>query len=211
MAHWTLSGTIRVSWYQKGKTNLDLLEQEIVSGSGISWAIRKSAPHPRQITTPESLPAPTNSIKALKANTRTHNCLRLYGFCPGQPTWAGTGTNTYRGHQLSLICFFHLIWSMASSLFNPGTWQSFSTICVWVLFDLPLGTTMQQSPHWLQLDAPNSPPKLPLPFQRSPHLIHPSLDWLHSPSKMATGSNQPFLHITHQTQTDWHTLVGGLA
>jgi len=39
-----LSGTTRVSRYQKGKnqegkTNLDLLEQEIVSGSGICWAI----------------------------------------------------------------------------------------------------------------------------------------------------------------------------
>jgi len=37
---WTLSGTIRVSRYQKGKTrkenHLDLLEQETVSGSGIS-------------------------------------------------------------------------------------------------------------------------------------------------------------------------------
>jgi len=41
-----------VSRYQKGKTNLDLLEQEIVSGSGISWVICKSAPRPRQITTP---------------------------------------------------------------------------------------------------------------------------------------------------------------
>jgi len=39
-----LSGTTRVSQHQKGKTNLDLLEQEIVSGSGISWAICKSAP-----------------------------------------------------------------------------------------------------------------------------------------------------------------------
>ena len=29
---WILSGTTRVSWHQKGKTNLDLLEQEIVSG-----------------------------------------------------------------------------------------------------------------------------------------------------------------------------------
>jgi len=29
---------------QEGKTNVDLLEQEIVSGSGISWAICKSAP-----------------------------------------------------------------------------------------------------------------------------------------------------------------------
>jgi len=45
---WNMSGTTRVSRYQKGKTNLDLLEQERVSGSGICWAIGKSAPHPRQ-------------------------------------------------------------------------------------------------------------------------------------------------------------------
>jgi len=32
---------------RNGQTNLDLLEQEIVSGSGICWAICKSAPHPR--------------------------------------------------------------------------------------------------------------------------------------------------------------------
>jgi len=31
---WILSRITRVSWHQKGKTNLDLLEQEIVSGSG---------------------------------------------------------------------------------------------------------------------------------------------------------------------------------
>jgi len=43
-----LSKTTQVSRYQKGKTDVDLLEQEIVSGSGIC----KSAPHPRQITTP---------------------------------------------------------------------------------------------------------------------------------------------------------------
>jgi len=45
-----MSGSTRVSRYQKGKTkkvktNLDLLEQETVSGSGICWAICKSAPH----------------------------------------------------------------------------------------------------------------------------------------------------------------------
>jgi len=39
---------------QEGQTNLDLLEQDIVSGSGISWAMCKSALHPRQITTPAS-------------------------------------------------------------------------------------------------------------------------------------------------------------
>ena len=74
--------TSRVSRYQKGKnqkgkTNLDLLEQEIVSGSGICWAICKSAPDPRQ---PRQHPTtqfflqdgcpscrPTNSVKALKS------------------------------------------------------------------------------------------------------------------------------------------------
>jgi len=34
----SFSGTTRVSWYQKRKTNLDILEQETVSGSSISWA-----------------------------------------------------------------------------------------------------------------------------------------------------------------------------
>jgi len=52
MLFWNLSGTTQVSRYQKGKnqegkTNLDLLEQEIVSDNGIFWAICKSAPHPR--------------------------------------------------------------------------------------------------------------------------------------------------------------------
>jgi len=47
-----LSGTPHLSWYQKGKTSLDLLKQETLSGSGISWAICKSSPWPREITMP---------------------------------------------------------------------------------------------------------------------------------------------------------------
>jgi len=45
----------RTTWesrYQKGKTNLDFIGARAVSGSGISWAICKSAPRYRQITTP---------------------------------------------------------------------------------------------------------------------------------------------------------------
>jgi len=78
-----MSETTRVSRYQKGKTrkvktSLDLLEQEIVSGSGICWAICKSASHPRQPRqhpTTQFLQAgcPScrqhNSVKALKAAT----------------------------------------------------------------------------------------------------------------------------------------------
>ena len=48
------SGTTWVSRYQKGKTNLDLLKQETVSSSGVSWTICKSAPRSRQVTTPAS-------------------------------------------------------------------------------------------------------------------------------------------------------------
>ena len=42
------SRTTRVSRYQKGKPIWILLKQETVSGSGISWAMCKSAPRPRQ-------------------------------------------------------------------------------------------------------------------------------------------------------------------
>ena len=52
-----LSGTTRVSRYQKGKPIWILLKQETVSGSGISWTICKSAPRSRQIT----MPAPHHS------------------------------------------------------------------------------------------------------------------------------------------------------
>ena len=45
-----LSRTTRVSRYQKAKTNLDFTEARDSSGSGISWAICKSAPGCRQIT-----------------------------------------------------------------------------------------------------------------------------------------------------------------
>ena len=43
------SGTTQVGRYQKGKTNLDFTEQETVSGSGICWAICKSAPRCRLV------------------------------------------------------------------------------------------------------------------------------------------------------------------
>jgi len=82
MALWILSGTIWLSQYQnsKTKTNLDFLQQKTVSGSRISWAICKSAPGPRRITTPTPIThflqagcpsyLPTNSIKAVKANEK---------------------------------------------------------------------------------------------------------------------------------------------
>ena len=71
-------GLPRWAGTRKVKSIWILLKLEIVSGSGISWAICKSAPHSRQITTPAphysvflqaGCPSchPTNSVKALKA------------------------------------------------------------------------------------------------------------------------------------------------
>jgi len=81
-------------------------------------------------------------------------------------------------------------------------------------------TTMQQSPHWLQWDAPlvitmgrpNSPRKQPLPFDdHHHHLIRPSLARPYTSSKMASGSNQPFCHSTLSgRQTDTHRPTDGL-
>jgi len=69
-----MSGTTRVSRYQnfqKGKTrqvktNLDLLEQEIMSGSGICWAICKVCTS-SQTTTPTSHHSVLYRLDALPA------------------------------------------------------------------------------------------------------------------------------------------------
>jgi len=62
--------------------------------------------------------------------------------------------------------------------------------------------TMQQSPHWLQWDAPNLPPNCPPFDDYHPHLIHPSLNWPHSPSQTTSRSDQPFCHNTLSRHTD---------
>ena len=76
-----LSGTTKVSSTRKVKPIWILLKQETVSGSGIRWAICKSAPRSRQITTKAphcsvflqaGCPScrPTNSVKALKVTMK---------------------------------------------------------------------------------------------------------------------------------------------
>jgi len=61
------------NYNHSGKTNLDVLEQEIVSGSGISWAICKSAPCPRQITMPAlTIFYRLDALPATKPTTSEH-------------------------------------------------------------------------------------------------------------------------------------------
>jgi len=72
-----------VSRYQKGKTNLDLLEQEIVSDSGICWLYAglhlipdNHANIPPLTFLQAGFPSchPTNSVKALKAHFSAEIC-----------------------------------------------------------------------------------------------------------------------------------------
>jgi len=93
------SGTTQVSRYQKVKPILILLKKETVSVSDISWAIFKSAPCSRQITTPaphhsvflDRMPfLPPNqqrqSTEALCFSKNLYNNNNhLMAVCPGQP------------------------------------------------------------------------------------------------------------------------------
>jgi len=54
-------------------------------------------------------------------------------------------THTYPEHQSSFISFLHLLWSMASSLFNLLAWQSICTTSVQVLFGLRLDLALSTS------------------------------------------------------------------
>jgi len=96
--------TTLASRYQEGKTktNLDFLEQETVSNSGISWTIRKSAPRPRQITMPEpqhsvlyrpdALPATQPTAESTEGKSLYTILLKYYQ------------EQTQQQYQMSLFC-----------------------------------------------------------------------------------------------------------
>ena len=78
-------------------------------------------------------------------NTHTHNHLTAL-LCPGLPrgvdpeeTFTHSHPITHPDHQTAFINWLHLMWSIASSLFNLRAWQSFSRTSLQVLFGLPLG------------------------------------------------------------------------
>ena len=103
-----LSRTTRVSRYQKGKPIWILLKQETVSGSGISWAICKSAPRSRQITTP----APHHSFFTD----------RMPFLPPNQQRQSTEGTEDF-----TTQCFVNCITTQCSSVVSR-----FVTFCLFV-------------------------------------------------------------------------------
>jgi len=91
-----------------------------------------------------------NWIALALEHTHTHNCFTARWILSGTTQLSQyqkkySPNQTCRGHQSSLICFIHLLWSMAFSLFNPRTWQSFSTISLQVFFGLCLGLSPSTS------------------------------------------------------------------
>jgi len=199
-----------------------LLKQKTVSGSGISWAICKSAPRTRQITMPEPCHGflqarcpschPTNSLKALKALCVTVTVSQPFVWdYPGEPVPEETFTNSHLSwssttlYQFPLSTMIHSILPVQFTCLtvflnnlSPGplscipcstscsihfftqSLSSFCNTCPWLVTiankssQSHLGrahlshTIMQQGAHWIQWDAPNSPPKLLLPLHWSP-------------------------------------------
>jgi len=93
-----------------------------------------------------------------------------------------------------------------NSPFPWGTWTYLTHECLspphspWQLDRCThFHTTTQQSPHWLQWNAANSPPPSCLfPFDdHHQNLIHPYQARPHSPPQTASESNQPFCHNSH--------------
>ena len=95
--------TTRVSRYQKSKPIWILLELETVSGSGISWAICKSAPRSRQIT----MPAPHHSV-----------FYRPDALPAAQPTASKHWRHISRSYHNIHIFFETDNWNYLSQLFN---------------------------------------------------------------------------------------------
>jgi len=81
--------------------------------------------------------------------------LRLSGFCPGQPGWAGTRRNI---HPLTSIMVISRplsassIYYMASSLFKLRAWQSFSTVSKFSLVYLLAWYPLLHTPY---ISSPN--------------------------------------------------------
>ena len=112
-------GTTQVSRNRKVKPIWILLKQETVSGSGISWAICKSAPCSRQITTHHS--ANAQQIKEMK--------LEHYGQPTCNKLCAVTCIDHRRcGQQGQLLMSLLIKWPTCS-----GTSPEFSTLIFGVL------------------------------------------------------------------------------
>jgi len=126
-------GVPRSAGTRKVKPIWILLEQETVSGNGISWAICKSAPCSRQITTPvpnhssflqAGCPScrPTNSVKALKATWVT--VLQKSGKCQCHWSYASSASRPMASKHCRVSSYF--------GLYNICLWKGMSLDGLWL-------------------------------------------------------------------------------
>ena len=106
--------------------------------------ITMPVPHHSVLTGRMPFLLPNHQCQNTHACTPTHNRFTvlwiLYGTIRvSRYQKQHSPTHTYRGNQSSLISFFHLLRSMASSLFNLHAWQFFFTISLQFFFGIPLG------------------------------------------------------------------------
>ena len=99
---------------------------------------------PREQQTPIVTPAFTHASATASMGTHTHNHFTALWILSGTTRMSQyqkkhLPAHTHRGHQSFLICFIHLLRTMASSVFNPRALESFSTISLQVFFSLLLG------------------------------------------------------------------------
>jgi len=78
------------------------------------------------------------------ALTHTHTHDRFMAFWIFSGHWGSAGTRRNIHPLTPLICFLHLSWSMASSLFTLHAWQSFTTISLQVFL---AGHLPSQTPY----------------------------------------------------------------
>jgi len=85
---------------------------------------------------------PQSTSTEIYTHTHTHRFTALW---KSRYQKKHSPTHIYRGHQSSLVCFIHLLRSIASSLINLQARQSFSTISLQVFFGLSLGLASSTS------------------------------------------------------------------
>ena len=109
-----------------------LLEQETVSGSGISWAIGKSAPRSRQITTPTTQVFFTGRMPFLPPNQQ---CQSTEGIC----VWLGQWMQIH--YKQNIIVIKEMVWWSAGVV----VWSELQTC------NGPADATVTHSTHCLLL------------------------------------------------------------
>ena len=114
-----MSGTTRVSRYQKGKTSLDF-----TGARDSEWQWHQLGHMQVCISLQTDNHASTAPLSFLQTGCPSCRPTNSVKALVGLYQKKHSPTHTHPDHQTSFINFFHLLWSIASSFFNFSAWQS---------------------------------------------------------------------------------------